>query len=206
MLHTWGIIIGVYFGRFWSKLAAFLISITLMGTASPSHPQILPTTCPGEEGNGQVERCSNPSLQWLLMLHGAYAQTDGDATLSCERTGGTAAQLVLGSSTQLKTQQGVYWLGSLLRSSPGKSKMVAAMLQCPRGPAVPALQCCIPSAPWQQAEQLVQSGCSQKTSNKTGDQLQSPPHYTSIEMWSQKCTGMGTGSSSTTCAIITITY
>lgn len=138
MLHTWGIIIGVYFGRFWSKLAAFLISITLMGTASPSHPQILPTTCPGEEGNGQVERCSNPSLQWLLMLHGAYAQTDGDATLCCERTGGTAAQLVLGSSTQLKTEQGVYWLRSLLRSSPGNSKSGGCHAPVPKGAGSPS--------------------------------------------------------------------
>lgn len=47
VLYTWAIIIGVYFGSFWSKLTAFPVSITVMGTASPSHPQLLPVR---EEG------------------------------------------------------------------------------------------------------------------------------------------------------------
>ena len=136
------------------------------------HPGRKVTTCLGEEGNRQPDRSPNPR-----MGHREGASSNGycrpeplprgmgmpQTTSRHGSTGGSAGDLVLGSGTQLGTQQGFFRLSFLLRASPGKSKSGGCHAPAAQG-ARQSLPCqrCIPPAPWQRAEQLVQSGRSQK--------------------------------------------
>lgn len=85
------------------------------------------------------------------------------ATFHHEITGDSAWDLVLVSGTQQRTQQEVSQLRSQLRAAPGKSRSSGCHVSAAREGwwSLPC-QRCIPPAPWQQAEQLVQSGHSQK--------------------------------------------
>lgn len=160
--------------------ASLPVSIAVMGMASPSNPQPPArhpgrkvTACLGEEGNGQLERRPNPrtghregassdggccSLEPLLRRTGMSLATSRHGS-----TGDSTGDLVLGSGTQLGTQQGCSQLRSWLRASPGKSKCSGCHAPAARGDrrSLPC-QRCIPPAPWQLAEQLVQSGRLQK--------------------------------------------
>ena len=170
-----GAMLGGCFGSFRSTLAAFQVSREGETFASPHparHPGRKVTTCLGEEGNRQQEesqpthRAQGRCQLRQLPVPGASAERDRDVAGHLHRhgsTGGSSDDPVLGSGSHLGTQQGFSRLSFLLGASPGeKQKRRLPRSSGPRGRRSLPCQRSIPPAPWQRAEQLVQSGRLQK--------------------------------------------